>query len=213
VTLGFRLESYQALQRAAFDVLEQLSDGIVLLDRSANILFANAAARQFDAEGSLRLRQSILTYSPSHSQRLAALVRMALEGSPGGSMSIPARADGRLLTILVSAIRSREIGRLADSNIKDAAALVFIVDASNRTSFPLTRIMNAYGLTQAEAKVALAASSGKTISESARLLALSPNTVKTHLRRVFGKTSTSRQAELARLVASVGSLRALNSDA
>jgi DNA-binding CsgD family transcriptional regulator len=213
VMLGFRLDGYSALQRAAFDVLEHLSDGVVLLDRRAHILFANTAARMFDTEGSLRLRQSLLTHSHRHSLQLAELVKMALEGWAGGSMSIPAHVDGRLLTILVSSIRSKDVGRLADSSMKDAAALVFVIDPANRASIPLARIMDAYGLTQAEAKVAIAASSGKTISESAQLLALSPNTIKTHLRRVFTKTSTGRQAELAKLLASVGMVHDPEADA
>jgi DNA-binding CsgD family transcriptional regulator len=68
-------------------------------------------------------------------------------------------------------------------------------------------IMDGYGLTQAEAKVALAASSGLSIPETANRLGLSPNTIKTHLRRIFAKTGTSRQTELARLMASIGLLR------
>ena len=55
-----------------------------------------------------------------------------------------------------------------------------------------------YGLTPAEARVALAASSGHTVGETAKLLNLFPNTIETHLRRVFAKTATARQAELAR---------------
>jgi DNA-binding CsgD family transcriptional regulator len=212
VMLGFRLDGYRAMQSAAFNVLEQLSDGVVLLDRRARVLFANAAARTFDAEGTLRLHQKITTYSQSHSQRLAELVRLALEGTPAGSMSMPGRAEGRLLTILVSSVRGKDVGRLADSNMKDAAVLVFIIDPVNRASIPLTRIMDAYGLTQAEARVALAASSGKTMFETAKLLGLSPNTIKTHLRRVFVKTETGRQAELARLMASVGSVQTLENN-
>ena len=212
IMLGFRLDGYRAMQRAAFNVLEQLSDGVILLDRHAHILFANAAARAFDAGGTLRLRRVIATYSPPHSQRLAELVRLALQGTPAGSMSIPGRADGQLLTILVSSVRGKDVGRLADSNMKDAAVLVFIIDPANRASIPLTRIMDAYGLTPAEARVALAASSGKTVFEAAELLKLSPNTVKTHLRRVFAKTGTGRQAELAKLMASVGSVHVLEVD-
>ena len=67
--------------------------------------------------------------------------------------------------------------------------------------------MDAFGLTQAEARVALAAASGNTVGETAKLLNLSPNTIKTHLRRVFAKTATARQAELSGLIAAVGSVR------
>jgi DNA-binding CsgD family transcriptional regulator len=90
----------------------------------------------------------------------------------------------------------------------DAAALLFIVDPANRADIPLAWIMDAYGLTQAEARVALVAASGATIPETALRLNVSPNTVKTHLRKVFAKTGTSRQAELGRLMASIGLLKA-----
>jgi DNA-binding CsgD family transcriptional regulator len=122
-------------------------------------------------------------------------------------MSFPRNADGQLLTILVSSIRSKDFGRLSDAGFKDAAVLVFIIDPANRRSIPLGQIMDAYGLTQAEARVALAASSGNTIGETAQLLKLSPNTIKTHMRRVFAKTATGRQTELAGLIAAVGSVR------
>jgi DNA-binding CsgD family transcriptional regulator len=207
ILLGFRLDTYQALQNSAFNALEQLSDGVVLLDRNAQIIFANAAARASQAEGSLRLPQSLLTYSSSFTQRLAALIKIAVEGEAGGSMSMPTHADGHLLTILVSSVRGKDIGRLADLGMKDAAALVFIIDPARTTAIPLARIMDAYGLTRAEAKVALAAAAGNTIAETARLLTLSPNTIKTHLRKVFAKTSTRRQTELAKLMASVDRVR------
>ena len=207
ITLGFKLDSFRAMQRAAFDVLEQLSDGVMLLDRRAHLLFANAAARALETSGALLLRQSVATYSPSHSKRLAELIRSALEGSPGGTMSMPGRIAGQHLTILVSSVRGKDVGRFSDLNMKDAAVLVFVIDPANRNSIPLARIMDAYELTHAEARVALASSLGKTVLETAKLLGLSPNTIKTHLRRVFAKTATARQAELARVVAWMGVIR------
>lgn len=209
VTLGFRIDGYIAMQQAAFNILEHLADGVVVLDRRAQVLFANAAARRLEAEGALRLRQPVATSSPQHSQRLAELLRTALLGAAGGTMSVPRNADGRLLTLVVSSIRGKDIGRLSDAGYKDAAVLLFVIDPANRRSIPLSQIMDAYGLTRAEARVALAASSGNTVIETAQLLKLSPNTIKTHLRRVFAKTATARQAELAGLIASVGSVHVL----
>lgn len=209
VTLGFRIDGYIAMQQAAFNILEHLADGVVVLDRRAQVLFANAAARRLEAEGALRLRQPVATSSPQHSQRLAELLRTALLGAAGGTMSVPRNADGHLLTLVVSSIRGKDIGRLSDAGYKDAAVLLFVIDPANRRSIPLSQIMDAYGLTRAEARVALAASSGNTVIETAQLLKLSPNTIKTHLRRVFAKTATARQAELAGLIASVGSVHVL----
>jgi len=112
VTLGFRIDGYLAMQHAAFNVLDRLADGVIVLDRKARVLFANAAAQTMSGEGSLRLHQSIGTHSPVHSQRLNELIRIALQGGTGGVMSLPRNPDGRLLTILVSAIRSKDLGRL-----------------------------------------------------------------------------------------------------
>lgn len=206
VTLGFRIDGYLAMQHAAFNVLDRLADGVVVLDRKARVLFANAAALRMTEEGSLRLHQSIGTHSSAHSQRLNELIRGALHGSAGGTMSLPRNLDGQLLTVLVSSIRGKDLGRLSDAGVKDAAALLFVIDPANRRSIPLGQIMDAYGLTHAEARVALAASSGNTILETAKSLGLSPNTIKTHLRRVFAKTATGRQSELAGLITAIGSV-------
>jgi DNA-binding CsgD family transcriptional regulator/PAS domain-containing protein len=209
MTMGFRLDSYRALQQAAFDVLDRFSDGVIVLDSGARVVFANVAARQYEIEGLLGLGhgRQISTWSLTHSQRLAELVRSASEGAAGAAMSLPHGADGQLLTLVVTPVRSKDFGRLAEAGIKDAAVLLFVIDPVNRRSIPLGQLMGAYGLTRAEARVALAASSGNTVIESARLLGLSPNTIKTHLRRVFAKTATARQAELAGLIASVGAVR------
>jgi DNA-binding CsgD family transcriptional regulator len=205
--LGFHIESYDSIRNAAFDVLDRLSDGVIILDRKASVLFANVAARGLETEGAMRLRQPITTSSPAHSQRLTELIKLTLNGGAGGTMSFPRDVDGHLLTIMASPIRSRDTGRFSDAGFRDAAVLLFIVDPANRRSIPLGQIMDAYGLSQAEARVALAMSSGNTVGEAAEWLNLSPNTIKTHLRRVFAKTATGRQVELAALIASVGSVR------
>jgi DNA-binding CsgD family transcriptional regulator/PAS domain-containing protein len=211
--LGFRLDAYRALQHAEYHVLDRLSVGVILLDRHARIVYVNASARALEAhDGPLRLRgATVAAHSPMHSQRLGELIRMALRGAPAASMSVPRPSDGQLLTILVSSVRGRDVARFADLSMPDAAVLLFIIDPANRAGIPLQWIMDAYALTPAEAKVALAASSGLTIPEVALQLGLSPNTIKTHLRKVFAKTGSSRQAELARLIASIGLLKANSS--
>ena len=201
--LGFRLDGYRALQCAEFHVLDRLSAGIVLLDRSARVVFANTAARAMTGnDGPLRLRNSVITTMlPAHSQRLRDLVDAAVRGVPIGTMSLPHPHDGRLFTVLASSVRSRDIDRFGGFGMRDAAAVLVIHDPARPMEIPVEWIADAYGLTPAEARVALCAASGITIPETAHRLNVSPNTVKTHLRKVFAKTGVSRQTELARLVA------------
>jgi DNA-binding CsgD family transcriptional regulator/PAS domain-containing protein len=212
--LSFRLVGYKALQRAEFHVLDRLSVGIILLNRSGRVVFANAAGRAMTAlDGPLRLRNSVATTSSStHSKRLRDLVDAAVRGMPVGTMSLPHSDDGRLFTVLVSSVRGRDIDRFDGFGMRNAAAMLVIHDPARPIQIPSEWIMDAYGLTQAEARVALCAASGATIPETANRLNVSPNTVKTHLRRIFDKTGTSRQTELGRLMASIGLLRANSPD-
>jgi DNA-binding CsgD family transcriptional regulator len=203
--LGFRLEGYKALQEAQFGVLDRLSTGMILLDRRLRVLYANSAARLLaSTDDVLVLQNSGVVLSPVAANRqLAALIRQAQLGAPLGTMSAPC-ADGRLLALIVTAVRAKDYARFSDANLPDATVLLFIVDPANRNGVPAEWITEAFNLTLAEAKVALAIASGLTISEYASRLGISTNTVKTHLRRVFDKTGTSRQSELARLMASIG---------
>ena len=122
-------------------------------------------------------------------------------------MGLPHPQDGRLFTVLVSSLRSRDIDRFGSLGMRDAAAMLVIHDPARPMQIPVEWIMDAYGLTLAEARVALCAASGATIPETAHRLNVSPNTIKTHLRKVFAKTDTNRQTELARLMASIDLMR------
>jgi DNA-binding CsgD family transcriptional regulator len=209
--LGFRLESYKALQRAEFHVLDRLSVAVILLDRTARVVFANTAARAMtESDGPLRLRNSILAAaSAGHSRQLGKLVdAVVCRDGLVRTMGLPHPHDGRLFTVVASSLRSHDFDRFGGLGIRNVAAMLVIHDPARPMQLPAEWIMDAYGLTLAEARVALCSASGLTIPETAHRLNVSPNTVKTHLRKVFAKTGTSRQSELARMVASIDLLGA-----
>ncbi len=124
-----------------------------------------------------------------------------------GTISVPGADGADSLTILASSVRAQDVDRLADADLQGAAVLLFIIDPANKAGIPATWLMDAYGLTLAESKVALAVSSGLSIPETAHQLRLSQNTIKTQLRNVFAKSGVNRQTELARLIASIGLLK------
>jgi DNA-binding CsgD family transcriptional regulator len=202
VTLGFRLTSYLALRNAAFDVIDKLADGVVVMGRRAQILFANSAVRALEAGGTLKL-SPLATWSPAHSRRLTGLVKSALAGGAGGTMSLPSADGKRLLAVMIVGLRGVEASTLDEAGLSNAACAAFIIDQSRRKSANAQQLIDGYGLTWAEARVAVRAHAGGTTAEAAIDLGLSPNTVKTHLRRVFAKTDTRGQAELAALLASI----------
>jgi DNA-binding CsgD family transcriptional regulator len=71
---------------------------------------------------------------------------------------------------------------------------------------PLEVLAQEFGLTAAELRVLVALIEvGGRVSEIAPVLALAGSTVRTHLRRLFEKTGTTRQADLVRIVAGYAS--------
>ncbi|MCA1451780.1 helix-turn-helix transcriptional regulator [Bradyrhizobium sp. BRP22] len=204
VRFGFQIGVYRSLQRAEFCALDRISVGVALLDRTGSVLYANEALRAMTIGGALTLRhQKLSSSSPRHLRRLEQLIDAASRGAPGGTMGIPHPTDGRLVTLLVSSVRSRDRDRFASIDLRDPAAMVFALDPAAPTTIPTAWIMDAYGLTLAEARVALQASHGHSVGEIGMRLNISPNTVKTHLRHVYAKTEVRGQVELAALIASL----------
>jgi DNA-binding CsgD family transcriptional regulator len=134
-------------------------------------------------------------------------VQSALRGMPMAAICVPRPDDGIPLTVLASSVRGQDVERFAAGHLKGAAVILFIVDPAGKAAIPAAWLTDAYGLTQAEASVAVAASMHGTVAETASQLNLSPNTVKTHLRHVFAKTGVSRRTELSSLMAALRMVR------
>ncbi len=176
---------------------------MLLLDRQAQVLYANGAAEALvRARAGLVVEAGILTCTaPQERRRLEALWRAVLGGQPGATMSLRG-ADGTL-TLTLSSVRGNDRDRFSAQGARRAALLVFIAD-SRATGRPAPEgLQAAFGLSAAEARVAVAALDGGTIAQMAATLGVSPNTVKTHLARVFAKMGVAGRASLVRQLTAV----------
>ena len=166
VQLGFQLGTYKALQHMEYNTLDRITVGVGLLDRNAGVLFVNKALRSMAIDGAVSLRnQRLSSYSAPHAKRLDYLIQSAFRGAPAATMAIPHPIDGRSVTVLVSSVRSRDLDRFASLDMRDAAAMVFVLDPAISTMMPPEWVMDAYGLTLAEARVALHAASGRSVAD------------------------------------------------
>lgn len=165
VTLGFRLTGYRALRDAAFETIEQLTDGVIIVGQGAQVIYANKMACFLESEGTLKLKPAIATWSAPHSRRLTSLVKSALAGRAGGTMSVASFDRSRLLTIVAAGLRSQEVSVLREAHIRTAACAIFVIDPLRRRLVGTQHLIDAYGLTKAEARVAAAVSSSRPASE------------------------------------------------
>jgi DNA-binding CsgD family transcriptional regulator len=121
---------------------------------------------------------------------------------PGATALVPLTGPhGRraFLQILPVPGRAREI-------FLSAAAIAVLIDDGEplRIHLDVAAVASAFALTDREATVACLIAEGATIAEVARHLRMQVGTVRVHLRSIFAKTGTNRQAEL---VAMLGRLR------
>ena len=192
-----RVEMFEA-------ALNALSAGVVFTGCDGHVFYMNAAAaRQIRAGGALRLFNNRLSLAdPAAAKALTSALAGASRGngneSPqGDTIGIPNRdGAGVLATILPLG------GEPERSQARPfaASAAVFLQDPKVTPVCPAEAIARLYGLTGAELRVAVALMPGTPAPAVAVALGIGLQTVKTHLRHIFQKTGTARQAELVALL-------------
>ena len=189
--------------REVADTLDLIPHAVIVVGPGLRILDCNTAAARILNDGSvLRNAGGRLNAAPRGAQqRLDSVVGGSVVGDwsgvrSGGALACPRPPPQRpymlhILPITGGAISVAEPPR---------AALVRIIDP-DRDRLPAARILRQlYGFTAAESAVARLIVAGHGLAPIADQLSLSVTTVKTHLRAIFDKTDTHRQAELVQLL-------------
>ena len=117
-------------------------------------------------------------------------------GHPGGAVAI-SRPSGRTpYSLRVAPIR------LAGFRLhrRDPAVAVLFSDPDQAPVAPAALLHQLYGLTAAEARLAVDLCAGDDLREIAARNGLSIATVRTHLKHLLAKTGTRRQGELVSLL-------------
>ena len=182
-------------------VCDQFWRGLVIVNRDLQILFANRRARQMleaadalqDISGLLRLRD------PRRHSIFEGRLRQ-IAATPAGEAG--SRFAFRLERAPAYAACSLLVSRLALPGDNAApAVLVAIFDPRSSRIIDPAVLVALYGLTRAEAQVAVRLFAGLGVDEVALELGVSGNTVKTHLRHIFDKCEVASQSELLQLLA------------
>lgn len=195
-----RLEEALASQQAMAEALDRMGRGICGLDRAGRVVFANRAAQALLAVGdALRAEGGLLAANrPDRTTALRRVLRSATLGGATEALALP-RPDGRLPLLL-------EFVPMGSSAVAldlraPPAALLLIDDMEDARVPAATSLRELFGLTATEAAVAIHTARGEGLGSVARALRIAPSTARSHLKHVFDKTGTHRQAELAQLLA------------
>jgi DNA-binding CsgD family transcriptional regulator len=186
--------------------LDTITAGIVLVDEGLGIVHANRTASAALAAGDLIASVAgrlTLRSKPEHDALAAAVSQAAADetliGRRGQGIAAGA-ASGPAAILYVLPLNH---GPLRGGISPRAVAAVFIAPPAEAPPAPEQALAALFDLTPTEAKVFSQIASGKSLTGAAAALDVAQSTVKSHLKRIFAKTGTSRQAELVRLAASL----------
>lgn len=199
---GEKIASSRVLTDGLMGVQDCSPHGIFLVDDEGQLRHANAAGHALAAGGgALRLLAGRLSAAaPDQARRLEGLIRKATSIDPavrtGGAMTMPSPDHGARLSVTVVPAR----GSASSFFVGGRSAIVCVTDPSARLSLSEVTLRELYGLTPAEARVALALFEGLDPPAVAAHLNLGLSTVRTHLAHIFDKTEARSQVELTRLL-------------
>ncbi len=189
-------EERDSLSRA----VDRLPLGIVLVSRPGRIVFANAAARDMAGDGLLLQGERVTAALQSDRIRLRAALAAAAEGclSAAEVLTVTRTSGHRPLTLLVSPVAGH-VGDGASTADRPVAA-VYISDPERDCAGAVHVLRSLFALTSAEAEVVEMLVCGLDPMAIADRRGASASTVRQHLKSVFRKTATARQADLVKLV-------------
>ena len=196
-----RLDGLGRERRLALDAIEALAVGLLVVDADRRLLFANAKAERVLRDGTaLIAKQGFLrARNPIKDGRIGSLIREAAQAAEGaltgsGGVTAVPREDGSRLSLLVAPLRPDAM----PFGPARAMALIFVGDSRERASTPPGILVELYGLTPAEARLTAALLVGEQLDTYAEKAGITRETARSLLKRIFGKTGCSRQADLIR---------------
>jgi DNA-binding CsgD family transcriptional regulator/PAS domain-containing protein len=205
VLIGKAIELKIAEATSLADTLDGIGAGMFLINAAGRIVHANAAGHAILATGHvLRAAGGYLVAADAEADRTlrdafaTARGGDAALGTKGIALPLPGQ-DGKHYVAHVLSLGCGARRRAGATYM--AAAALFVHKAAFDTPSPPEIIAKTYRLTPSELRVLLAVVEVGGVPDVAEALGVAETTVRFHLRQLFEKTSTCRQADLVKLVA------------
>lgn len=204
VRLWSRVDQIDTERNLFAGAVERMQVGTVTLDEAGAILSINAEAQAIlDQKDGIRLVGGAL--KADYHEEQALLARLTAAALCGAQLAGPkvveavsiTRPSGRdKLSVLVRTVSADD---WSDAWQRPKVA-VFLRDPEHKAQGSGDVIRHLFGLTRAEASLALQLVNGLTLDDAAEQLGIRRNTARAQLRTTFSKMGVTRQTELVRLV-------------
>ena len=198
-----RLMGAEAHAMALTEAVDRLPHGVVLVDRSAGVLGTNTAADTIlAAHDGLDIDGCELRAGTNRDTRelRTIIVRCATAAADGGIdasgvLQLHRPSGRRPLQVVVAPLARRGL-----AGTPAGAAIVYVTDPERLPLPTADDLRDLFGLTAAEARLALALVRGETLAEASQASGVRLETSRKRVKEIFVKTGTHRQAELVRVL-------------
>lgn len=201
LSAAFDLKTLQASMLE--NTLDTLATGVVLLNALGQVVYNNASAqRMLHNHDGIGLANGKLVLRNTNVADVFAATFEALRSPAAATqhlpdtIAIPADENPLILTLLP--IESGRRKGLMGSF--EATAAAFIQHMGHTPAIPGAALSTLYGFTPTETKVTMALLQGFDVTDTADVLGIAETTVRSHLKHIYSKTGTARQAELMQLL-------------
>jgi len=203
VAISEHLARVDLLNRIAFEALDGIQIGILLVDENARLVHANSTAKRIiDMADGVSLNNGVLAL---HSKEESAALRRAIWDAiakvrtgqipPGEAMAVTRLSGSEPFPALVATLWGNHL-RYGLGRLDKPLAVVFVTIPEEPQEAPAELLRRLFGLTLAEARLCERLVLGRTVEQAAQDLEIATDTARVHLKRVFDKTGVGRQAEL-----------------
>ncbi len=195
-----RLESRHAVYEG---VMDQITTGMLLLDKSGQVLKINRAAQELlENETSLRVIDGQLEVENKEvCKELRDLIHNASQmqehRKPTVTAALRIENDDNSSPISLLIRPLPQVTQIAEGH---PALTIFITKPEETHDIPPEIVQKFFGLTKTESIVTSLIAQGISVEEIAKRQGTSVFTVRTHVRSIFKKTGVSKQTELVRRV-------------
>ena len=201
--LKLRLRVNRQAHRIEAAMLDLLAFGVILCDAVGQVSFANVAAETLVRRGAgITLGRGIVkALLPAEGRILSALVKDAASGGPGGAMCLSGGETGPTIALVTP------LARRPDGDRGVGYAMLSLRPAWDGPAFDEAMLERLFGLSPAQAQIALALFNGQSPEEIATERGVRITTLRSHLAEIFLRTGAETQRDLMRLLGTLPPLR------
>jgi DNA-binding CsgD family transcriptional regulator len=201
---GYRTLSGQAMVRAGLaEVIGDAALGVAILDPPVVIYTTKVCDRILATLGAPDVRTSG-SRSLSGVVHFPRAIADAINAHKNGGVrrlivGTPDREGHVLVSIKAVAFR----GPL---HLEKPLLVVSFFDLSQKVPIDDELLQSTYDLTASETRICAMLANGESVESVSEKLGISPNTARTHIKRIFSKTGAARQSELVKLMMNTATL-------